>query len=133
MAKSGKPKSFESTVAEFLDRFNIVTSKDLDELKKSIETLNKKIDRAIGTKQRKGSQITKTKQSRKSTIGKRRAPKGKLGERVVQAMGSNGEFTFQNIKDKTGMDERQLRNVIFKLSRENIIKKPRRGIYSLHT
>jgi Fic family protein len=131
MAKSGKPKSFESTVAEFLDRFNIVTSKDLDELKKSIETLNKKIDRAIGTKQRTGKQSTKQSQKRK-TVNKR-APKGKLGERVVQAMGSNGEFTFQNIKDKTGMDERQLRNVIFKLSRENIIKKPRRGIYSLHT
>jgi Fic family protein len=131
MAKSGKPKSFESTVAEFLDRFNIVTSKDLDELKKSIETLNKKIDRAIGTKQRTGKQSTKRSQKRPAV--NKRAPKGKLGERVVQAMGSNGEFTFQNIKDKTGMDERQLRNVIFKLSRENIIKKPRRGIYSLHT
>lgn len=131
MAKSGKQKSFESTVTEFLDRFNIVTGKDLDELKKSIGALNKKIDRAIGTKQRKSSQ--RTKQSKKRTAGKKREPKGKLGERVVQAMGSNGEFTFQNIKDKTGMNESQLRNIIFKLSRENIIKKPRRGIYSLHT
>jgi Fic family protein len=132
MAKSGKPKSFESTVAEFLDRFNIVTSKDLDELKKSIETLDKKIDRAIGTKQRPVKQSTK--RSQKRTAVNKRAPKGKLGERVVQAMGSNGnEFTFRDIKNKTGMDERQLRNVIFKLSREKIIKKPRRGIYSLHT
>ena len=128
MAKSSQ-KSFESTVAEFLDRFNVATSKDIDELKKSIEALNKKLDRIIGTKKTPVAQST-----RKSQQPKKREPQGKLSERVLQAMGSNGnEFTFQDIKEKTGMDERQLRNVIFKLAKDNIIKKPRRGIYSLQS
>ncbi len=113
-------------MARFLmQQYGIPNKKDVEALGtrlKHIEDLL--INIASGT----GKQIVgkKLKRNRASRAGARSASNAVL--EVVRAYSSEG-LDFAKIQEKTGFEEKKLRNIIFRLNSMGKIKRQSRGIY----
>ena len=124
MAKrKGKSVSFDAMVKFFLQYHNIPTKKDIDRLMERIDRLEGLIQRAGG------GGI-----ARNAGGSERRArPKGEAtaADIVLGVIGrAGGEIGFADIKKQTGFDDKKLRNIIYRLSKLDRIRRVRRGFYT---
>jgi predicted Rossmann fold nucleotide-binding protein DprA/Smf involved in DNA uptake len=123
-----KSTSLDAMVRLFLQYYRIPTRKDIERLIERIDRMEKLLR----------SRIVET--SRIRYRGRRAEaqpePQGEnpsASEHVLEilrAAGADG-LSFSGIKEKTGFEDKKLRNIIFRLNRLGRIQRRSRGIYRL--
>jgi hypothetical protein len=126
MRHKGKSVSFDAMVKFFMHTYNIPTKKDVDKLMNKLEQIEKLL-KSTGGSAKRGRQV-----SIKNNRGKK--GKGRSGSTAVnQVFEVIKEFKqgagLPDIKEKTGFDEKKVRNIIFRLNKNGVIKRQSRGVY----
>ncbi len=123
-AKRQKPVSFNAVVKFALQHYQIPTKKDIDKL-------NTKLDQLEGLIQ--GSVFA----ARRAKAGQVLAASGgdaplTASDRVLEIIASAPEgISFADIKTRTLYPDKKLRNIVFRLSKINKIRRLERGVYAL--
>jgi predicted Rossmann fold nucleotide-binding protein DprA/Smf involved in DNA uptake len=113
-------------------------SKNLASLSKQVDRLTKQVDKPQPAKKRavKKAAVKKT-AVKKAAPKKKAAPRGRkpaTGSTVLDTVydvikRSRKGVTIATLKEKSGLDARQLSNALYKLSKKGIIKTVSRGVY----
>jgi hypothetical protein len=114
--RKGKPVSFDAMVKFFMHNYNIPTKRDIDNLNQRLDRLEQLI-RALPAR------------PRKTGSGRAAAPKSAT-QIVLQALRrSPGGIGIAEIREKTGYDDKKLRNIIYRLNKMEKIVRVSRGRY----
>ncbi|MCP4110265.1 MAG: hypothetical protein GY749_32880 [Desulfobacteraceae bacterium] len=127
--KKKKNPSFDAMIKLFIKNYNIPTKKDVPS-RKDIDKLNARLDRLE-------QMILKVSKSGHGKIraGKAGGLRGKnsmtASDMVLNIVEKSSEkgVGFAEIRDKTGLDDKKLRNIIFRLNHTGKIRRKSRGIY----
>jgi polyhydroxyalkanoate synthesis regulator phasin len=124
--KKGKSVSFDAMIKFFMQYYNIPTRKDIDKLTIKIDKLEKLIKKSMTTG--KGKWVTAE-----------TAAKGKIPARKAAMTSSDMVLdiikrfrkgvSFAQVQERTGFEEKKLRNIIFRLHKMGKIVRKSRGIY----
>jgi hypothetical protein len=117
--KKGKSVSFDAMVKFFIQNYNIPTKNDLDKLQVRLDQIERLL-RSGGTR------------ARATTKNKGAAKNGTVTalDTVFDIIQKAPEgSSFKDIQNKTGYDDKKIRNVIFRLNKMEKIKRKSRGIY----
>jgi benzoyl-CoA reductase/2-hydroxyglutaryl-CoA dehydratase subunit BcrC/BadD/HgdB len=114
--KKGKSVSFDAMVKFFMQYYNIPTRKDIDKLTIKIDNLEKLIKKSMTTG--KGKWIT----ARKTVM-----TSSNMVLDVIKPFRKG--VGFAQIQERTGFEEKKLRNIIFRLHKMGKIVRKSRGIY----
>lgn len=120
-----------------------ILKRDLQAVKRDIKALEKKLEKLLkahGKPQRPKAakkvkrRIVKTRTKRKAvakkTTGRKKAPQITATEQILQIVRrSRKGVDVPTLKTKTGFQDKKVRNIIFRASKEGKIKKVGRGIY----
>ena len=119
MPAKRKSISFDVMVKFFLRHYEIPTKKDLDRLYARLDRLEQTIiDVASGTTGR---------VSRKGSKRRRDTTASKI---VLNVIGNAPEgIRFAEIRERTNLEEKKLRNIIWRLYKTGRIRKKTRGVY----
>jgi len=119
-----KSVSFDTMVFFFMKRYNIPSKKDIEKLMTKLDHLEAMVKQSY----------TKANGTRSRDLKSRKQP-GRPGMtasdtvlEIIKETGDDG-VNFAEIQDKTGFDEKKIRNVIFRLNKLGRIKRKNRGIY----
>ena len=130
-----------------------ILKKDLQEVKRDIKALEKKLEKLLKAHEPmpKAKKVTKKKAVKKAKVvkkavakkkaaaknapAKKAAAKKKTGQvtatdkilKIIKR--SNKGIDVPTLKKKTGFDDKKVRNIVFRASKEGKIKKSGRGIY----
>ena len=119
-----KSVSFDNMVHFFMKRYDIPTKRDIEKLMTILDRLetmvNQSYTKAIGT--RSGDLKARIKSGRPGM-----SASGYVLE-IINETGDEG-VNFAEIQDKTGFDEKKIRNIIFRLNKLGKIIRKNRGIY----
>ena len=116
--RKGRPISFDAMVKFFMQNYNIPTKKDVDQLMARLDRLESLINNLSM-----GSCDSRT------PIGRRKASM-MAADIVLDAIkNAKDGIGFAQIQNKTGFDEKKIRNIIFRLNKTGKIKRKSRGIY----
>lgn len=115
--KRQKQVTFNTLVRKFMRDYNIPTKKDVDRLIARIDRLEQMLAENLNT----------------GGSGKR-AGGGKAGEASTLVLeiirGYEDGVRFSEIQQKTGFEEKKLRNIIYRLDKKGHIQRLRRGVYA---
>jgi hypothetical protein len=119
--KKGKPISFDAMVKFFLQNYKIPTKTDIDRLEKRINQLEKLIRATAGTGR-----------NRLPSASQRRTRNNITAmDTVYQVIKRSPDgASCKYIQSRTGFDDKKIRNLIFRLNKQEKIKRQRRGIYA---
>jgi hypothetical protein len=123
--KKGKSVSFDAMVKFFMQYYNIPTRKDIDKLASQIDRLEKLIQKSMDGGKDKwiGETGVKGKKSdRKITL----TPSDMVLNVIKRFKKGAG---FAQIQERTGFEDKKLRNIIFRLHKMGKIVRKSRGIY----
>ncbi len=119
-----KSISFDAMVHFFMKRYSIPTKRDIEKLMTTLDRLetvvNQSYTKSIGT--RSGDLKARIKSGRPGMSA------SKIVLEIIKETGDEG-VNFAEIQDKTGFDEKKIRNIIFRLNKLGKIKRKNRGIY----
>lgn len=126
MRHKKKSVSFDAMVKFFMDNYNIPTKKDVDKLMNKLDQIEKLIKATVGP----------AKRARQASIKNNRGAivKGRSGSTAVNQVfevikGFKQGAGLPDIKEKTGFDEKKVRNIIFRLNKNGVIQRQSRGVY----
>jgi len=120
--KKGKPVSFDALVKFFIQQHNIPTKKDIEKL---IDQLNR-MEQML--KFLSASPGFRTASSYSSSKGKRNI--STASDKVLEIIKKSDQgIGVIEIGEKTGFDEKKLRNIIYRLNKTGKIRRKSRGIY----
>jgi hypothetical protein len=118
--RKGKSVSFDAMIKFFLQYHGIATKKDIDRVMDRLDRLERTIRQAGLSEKSAGGPSrrirTRVSKSAADTV---------LG--VVQS--SRRALGFADIREKTGFDDKKLRNIIFRLNKFGKIRRVSRGMY----
>ncbi len=119
-----KSISFDAMVHFFMKRYDIPTKRDIEKLMTMLDRLetvvNQSYTKAIGT--RPGDLKARLQHKRLGMTA------SNIVLEIIKETDDEG-VNFAEIKDKTGFDEKKIRNIIFRLNKLGKIKRKNRGIY----
>ena len=126
MRHKGKSVSFDAMVKFFMHTYNIPTKKDVDKLMNKLDQIEKLL-KSTGGPAKRGGRV-----SINNNRGKK--VKGRSGSTAVNQVfevikGFKQGAGLPDIKEKTGFDEKKVRNIIFRLNKNGVIKRQSRGVY----
>jgi hypothetical protein len=115
--RKGKPVSFDAMVKFFMHNYNIPTKRDIDHLNNRLDRLEKLI-KALPSKNRR-------------TTTKRNGTFFKSATQTVLDIikRSKDGITIAEIRQKTGYEDKKLRNILFRLNKIEKIRRISRGVY----
>ena len=124
--KKGKAVSFDAMVKFFMQHYDIPTKKDVDRVLNKIDRLEKML-KASGMASGRRRTV-----SRQAAVGS--GARGRSGDTAMQQVlqvvkGMKQGAGFADIKTKTGFDDKKIRNVIYRLTKLQQIKRKSRGVY----
>lgn len=124
MKKQGKSYSFDAMVKFFIQYYQIPTRRDIDRL---MVKLNK-LEKTIVSLQRTGATGTSVRGvQRKTAAGSAMTAVDSVFSIIKRHR--NG-IDVPAIKKKTGLNDKAVRNVIFRLTKQNKIARKSRGVYT---
>ena len=124
--KKGKSVSFDAMVKFFMQYYNIPTRKDIDKLSSQIDRLEKQIKKSMTTG--KGKWLTAGADAKgKLPTGKSTLTSSDMVLDVIKRFRKGAGFA--QIQERTGFEEKKLRNIIFRLHKMGKIVRKSRGIY----
>jgi len=129
MRKRKKSYSFDAVMRFFLQYYSIPTKQDIEGLGKRIDRLEKAVRAGKG-----GSKKTAgAKRSAKKGQARRGRAKMTATEKVLSVMRRSSQgVDVARLKARTGFEDKKIRNIIFRLTRQRIIKRAGRGVYVIH-
>ena len=124
--KKCKSVSFDAMVKFFMQYYNIPTKKDIEKLVERMDRLEKVIKESelYG----KGRRISTLNSSTKTTSASRSAATSSNTVLEVIKRFKKG-VGFSEIQERTGLGEKKLRNIIYRLHKMKKIGRKSRGIY----
>jgi DNA-binding Lrp family transcriptional regulator len=124
--KKGKSISFDAMVKFFMQYYNIPTKKDIEKLVERMDRLEKVIKESelYG----KGRRFSTLNSSTKTTSASRSAATSSNTVLEVIKRFKKG-VGFSEIQERTGLGEKKLRNIIYRLHKMKKIGRKSRGIY----
>ena len=124
--KKGKSVSFDAMVKFFMQYYNIPTKKDIEKLVERMDRLEKVIKESelYG----KGRRISTLNSSTKTTSASRSAATSSNTVLEVIKRFKKG-VGFSEIQERTGLGEKKLRNIIYRLHKMKKVARKSRGIY----
>lgn len=131
MKKRRKSYSVDAVVRFFLQYYSIPTKQDVQKILKRMDRLEAAVKGA------KVSARTTRKAGRRTTAGKKgRAAKGRPGitatEKVLSILRrSRKGADVPGLKAKSGFEDKKIRNIIFRLSKQGTIERVGRGVYAI--
>jgi hypothetical protein len=132
MKRKRKDPSFDVMIRFFLQHYGVATKQD-------IERVMARLDRLEGAmKGGKASGRTIGKTGRRKGAGKgKRAGRGSARttakEKVLSILRRSPKgVDVKGLKARSGFEDKKIRNIIFRLSREGTIKRVGRGLYAIH-
>lgn len=131
MKKRRKSYSFDAMVRFFLHNYNIPTRQDIDRLVTRMDRLEAAI------KGSKASGRTARKAGGRKAAGKgKRVAKGRARmtatEKVLSILKRSPKgMDVGGLKAKSGFEDKKIRNIIFRLSKEGTIRRVGRGVYAI--
>ncbi len=131
MKRRRKSYSVDAVVRFFLQYYGIPTKQDIEKILKRMDRLEAAIKGA------KVSERTARKVGgRKTAGGKGRGAKSRprmtATEKVLSVLkGSRKGVDVPGLKAKSGFEDKKIRNIIFRLSKQGTIKRVGRGLYAI--
>ena len=124
--KKGKSVRFDTMVKFFIRNYDIPTKTDIDRLMKKLDRLEKLI-KASGVSG-KNSRISGGKKTRsRPASGKSTVTAADQVLAVIKKFQQGAGF--KEIQERTGFDEKKIRNILYRLNKLKKIKRKGRGIY----
>jgi hypothetical protein len=115
--RKGKPVSFDAMVKFFMHNYNIPTKRDIDGLNKRLDRLEKLIK-------------TLPSANRRTTVKSSANTPQSATETVLNIITrSKTGIGIAEIRERTGYDDKKLRNIIFRLNKMEKIARVSRGHY----
>ena len=115
--RKGKPVSFDAMVKFFMHNYNIPTKRDIENLNQRLDRLETLI-KALPIQNRKTA-------ARHSGTAVKSATETVLG--IIKR--SRNGIGIAAIRERTGYDDKKLRNIIFRLNKMGRITRVNRGCY----
>jgi uncharacterized protein (UPF0335 family) len=118
--KKMRSVSFDTMIKFFMQNYNIPTKKDIDKLISRLERMEEQLQ-FIGSGKKSASK--KPDSVRKTVLT--------ASDMVLDAIKNAGEngAGFAEIKEKTGFENKKLRNIIYRMDKVGKIKRKARGVY----
>jgi len=123
--KKSKSVSFDAMVKFFMQYYNISTRKDIDKLSSQIDQLEKLIKKSMDSDKGKWMAETEAK-DKKPAKGATLTPSDMVLNVIKRFKKGAG---FAQIQERTGFEDKKLRNIIFRLHKMGKIVRKSRGIY----
>jgi len=123
--KKGKSVSFDAMVKFFMQYYNIPTRKDIDKLSSQIDQLEKLVKKSMDSGKGKWMGETEAK-DKKPAKGATLTPSDMVLNVIKRFKKGAG---FAQIQERTGFEDKKLRNIIFRLHKMGKIVRKSRGIY----
>ena len=115
--RKGKPVSFDAMVKFFMHNYNIPTKRDIDHLNQRLDRLEKLI-KALPSRNRRSATKSNGMSVKSAT------------ETVLDIIKrSKNGITIAEIMQRTGYEDKKLRNIIFRLNKIEKIMRINRGVY----
>jgi len=116
--RKGKTPSFDAMVKFFMQQYNIPTKKDVDRLMVKLDRLENLIMQSAMSPDIAGLRI-----------GRRKTALTAIAVVLDAIKRSKQGVGVAAIRERTGFDEKKIRNIIFRLNKIGKIKRKSRGIY----
>lgn len=131
MKKRRRSYSVDAVVRFFLQYYSIPTKQDVDRILKRMDRLEALLKRA-----RVSGGTAKTRLGRKTAVRKGQVAKGRpkmtATEKVLSILRKSRKgVDVAGLKAKSGFDDKKIRNIIFRLSKQGTIKRIGRGLYAI--
>ncbi len=126
MRHKGKSVSFDAMVKFFMHTYDIPTKKDVDKLMNKLEQIEKLLKSTGGPAKRGRPASSKNNRGKK---GKGRSGSTAVNQVFEVIKGFKQGAGLPDIKEKTGFGEKKVRNIIFRLNKNGVIKRQSRGVY----
>lgn len=131
MRKRRKSYSVDAVIRFFLQYYNIPTKQDIAKLVKTVERLEEavKANRAAAKKRTRSG-------AAKSAAKKKRARRGRAKMTATdKVLGiikrSSKGVDISRLKERTGLEDKKVRNILFRLTKQGTIKRVGRGVYAV--
>ena len=128
--KRGKSPSLDLIMRFVLQRYNIPTKQDIDKLIKKIDRLEValKANKVAGTRAKKAGAV-------KGAVKKKQARRGRAKmtatEKILSVIKRSAHGAdISVLKAKTGFEDKKIRNIVFRLTKQGTIKRAGRGVYA---
>jgi len=113
--------NFESLISGFLCKLELATKSDVRSLMERIDQLEQMI-----------VSITNESTTHTNRKNKPAASNQRISDKVLEILGQcESPMTYAQLKDKSGVDEKSLRNVIYRLNKLGRITTVKRGQYTI--
>ena len=131
MKKKRKAPSVDAAVRFFLQHYNIATKQDIDKVLKRLDRLEEAVKGA-----RKTGRTARRKGVRKASKGTKQAARGRAKltdtEKVLRVLKRSSKgLDIAGLKAKSGFEDKKIRNIIFRLSKQGAVKRVGRGVYAI--
>jgi hypothetical protein len=116
-----KNKNFGLLISELMEEYNIPTKKDFERLNQRLDELENLLKQAALASMYSGT---------KTTVSRMPGKKITAADMVLDTVKKEKKpVNFKFMKEKTGFDDKKLRNIIFRLHSTKQIKRVERGCY----
>lgn len=131
MKKRRKSYSVDAVVRFFLQYYNIPTKHDIEKILKRMDRLEEALKGAtIAAKRAKKAAPAETAGRKRQVAGAQ--AKMTATEKVLSILKrSSRGIDIVGLKEKSGFEDKKIRNIIFRLSNQGTIKRVGRGIYTI--
>ncbi|MDZ7583057.1 MAG: hypothetical protein U5R30_21375 [Deltaproteobacteria bacterium] len=126
MRHKGKSVSFDAMVKFFMQTYSIPTKKDVEKLMAKLDQIEKLIA-AMSRSAQRGRQASAQGNGGVKVQG--RSGSTAVNQVLEAIRGFKQGAGLPDIREKTGFDEKKVRNIIFRLSKSGVIQRQSRGVY----
>jgi hypothetical protein len=129
MKRRRRAYSVDAVVRFFLHYYNIPTKQDIERILKRMDRLEEAVRGAklVGGKARRRQKSVRAKKQ----ISRGRA-KMTATEKVLSVLKRSSKgMDIAGLKAKSGFEDKKIRNIIFRLSKQGTVKRVGRGVYAI--
>ncbi|MES0350448.1 MAG: hypothetical protein ABUK19_06980 [Desulfobacteria bacterium] len=131
MKRKRKSYSMDAVIRFFLQYYNIPTKQDFDRLMRRMERLEEVL-KASRVSSRKGKKTGAAKGASRKKQARRGRAKMTATEKVLSVMRrSSRGVDIAGLKAKTGFEDKKIRNIVFRLTKQGTIRRAGRGVYAV--
>ncbi len=130
MRKRRKSYSVDAVIRFFLQYYNIPTKQDIAKLSMKMERLEEVL-KASGRRFRKAKKTGAVKGRAKKKQARRGRAKMTATDKVLSVIKRSSKGVgIARLKARTGLEDKKIRNIVFRLSKQGTIKRVGRGVYT---
>jgi hypothetical protein len=128
--KRGQSPSLDLIMRFVLQRYNIPTKQDIEKLGKRMERLEEilKANRVAGAKAKKAAAVKGAAKKKQARRGRAKMTATEKVLSVIKRSARGADIAA--LKAKTGFEDKKIRNIVFRLTKQGTLKRAGRGVYA---